>query len=336
MCRWRSTSASARIGWRRRARFSAGSIVIIVTSIVDTVADFRQATMNKTFPPDGRPTMRAAFLVSPTGFRVDCESALDNLYMNPEAVVDPERAVRQHRSLGDVILRCGVPVITVSGLDHLPDGVFPNNVFATVPGRFIIGAMRHAVRKGEAKRADVRALFTELLGYELYDLSEQGCCAELTGPLVLDRSRGIGYCGLSERADEAGCAAMHQAFGLRLTFQFSLVPEEYHTNVVLSVLAGRGVVLHPGSFVDASVADSIAEFYGARSLILDDTEKANFAGNCIAVTEQDVCLSTRAADALRPRSRQTIESWGFKLHGVEVDEFEKAGGSLRCLIAEAF
>jgi len=304
--------------------------------IVDSADGFRQATKDEPLPPDSRPTMRVALLVSPFGFRVERESAQDNLYMNLAAVVDSERAFRQHRRLGDTIMRCGVPVITVSGLDHLPDGVFPNNVFATAPGRFIIGAMRHGVRKGEARRADVRALFTDLLGYELHDLSEQGCCAELTGPLVLDRPRGIGYCGLTERADEAGCAAMHRAFGLKLTFQFSLAPDEYHTNVILSVLAGRGVVLHPGSFADPSVADAIAEFYGARSLILDDTEKANFAGNCLAVTEQDVCMSSRAADALRPQSRQTIESWGFTLHGVEVDEFEQAGGSLRCLIAEIF
>ena len=46
--------------------------------------------------------------------------------------------------------------------------------------------------------------------------------AELTGSLIIDRARGVGYCGLSERCDMAGARAMHQAFDLRLTFCFEL------------------------------------------------------------------------------------------------------------------
>ena len=40
--------------------------------------------------------------------------------------------------------------------------------------------------------------------------------------------------------------------------------------------------------------------------------------------------------ALRPSSVQALESWGFRVHEVDVDELEKGGGSLRCLIAEIF
>ncbi len=40
-----------------------------------------------------------------------------------------------------------------------PDAVFPNNVFATAPGRLIVGRMRHPVRQREAERADIRGFF---------------------------------------------------------------------------------------------------------------------------------------------------------------------------------
>ena len=40
--------------------------------------------------------------------------------------------------------------------------------------------------------------------------------------MVVDRARGIGFCGLSERCDEAGAARMHDAFGLRATLLFDL------------------------------------------------------------------------------------------------------------------
>lgn len=304
--------------------------------IVTTPEAFREAIGAREYPAERPPTMRAAFLVTPAGFRIERESASDNRYMDLESAVDVERALVQHQALAEAIMNCGVPVFSIPGQPQLPDGVFPNNCFGTIPGRFIVGSMRHQVRRGEANRADVRRLFTELFGYELRDLSRGGCVAELTGPLVIDRPRGIGFCGMSERVDEAGCKAMHEAFDLELTFRFDLRPGEYHTNVFMAVLAGRSLVIHPGSFADQEVPEAVASLYGERVLRLSDEEKAAFAGNCIAVTERDVFLSARAEAALRPASRATIESWGFTIHPVELDELEKAGGSLRCMVAEVF
>lgn len=282
----------------------------------------------------GKPTMSAAMVVSPHGFRVGAES-VDNLYMKP-GEVDRERAFAQHHRLVEALGACGLPVLVVPGREGMGDAVFPNNAFATVPDRLIVGSMRHPGRRAEAARQDVRDLFTWTFGHALTDLSTKPCVAELTGPLVVDRARGLGLCGLSQRADEAGCAAMHAAFGLRLTFRFALAPGEYHTNVVLAVLAGRACVLHPGSFADPDVPTAIARAYPDRTLVLDDAEKAAFAANCIAVTERDLMLSATALRALRPGSRATLERWGFTLHAIEVDEFEKSGGSLRCMIAEIY
>ena len=285
----------------------------------------------------GRPTMAAAMLVSPIGFRV-CREPVDNLYMQV-VEVDPGRAMAQHHAVVETLGACGVPVLVVPGREGLDDAVFPNNTFGTAPGRFIVGAMRHPGRRAEAAREDMRALFTGTLGRELIDLSSHAShdfVAELTGPLIIDRARGLGLCGLTQRADEAGCAAMHAAFGLELTFRFALQPTEYHTNVVLSVLAGRACVLHPGSFADPEVPLAIARVYEGRTLLLSDEEKAAFAANCLAVTERDVMMSAGAWRSLRPSSRAALESWGFHVRAVEVDEFEKAGGSLRCMIAEVF
>lgn len=304
--------------------------------IVKTPDTFRQAVRDNAFEPTRPAAMRAALLVSPAGFHLESESAKDNRYMALDQTVDADRAMLQHQKLAADMMQCGVPVLTIPGRADLPDGVFPNNVFATARNRFIIGAMRHSARRGEAGRSDVRELFTGLFGYELVDLSDLDGVAELTGPMVIDRARNIGFCGLTERADEAGCAAMHEAFGLDLTFQFDLAPTEYHTNVIMAMLADRGVVLHPGSFADPSVPEAIAGYYGDGAVLLDDDEKAAFAGNCIAVTDRDLFMSEGGAERLRPQTRRAIESLGFTLHGVVVDELEKAGGSLRCLVAEIF
>src|SRR5690606_23901667 len=143
------------------------------------------------------------------------------------------------------VLSSVLPTVCFAGDPAAPDGLFPNNVFATAPGRLVVGRMRHPVRRREAARDDIRGFFRDVLGYAETDLSTQPHACELTGALVIDRARGLGFCGLSERCDEEGARLMHAAFGLRATLLFDLAPGEYHTNVVLAVLAGRAAIVCP-------------------------------------------------------------------------------------------
>jgi len=277
--------------------------------IVHSAADFRAAYSPERFPATAPPTARAAFLVAPLGFTLAQESARDNLYMansgKQAAAPDAARALQEHAALA-AALRESVPTVVFPGDAVTPDAVFPNNVFATVPGRAIVGAMRHAVRQREAQRADIRDFFSCLLGYELIDLSAQPCVAELTGALVIDRARGIGYCGLSERCDRAGAEAMHAAFGLKLTYCFELARGEYHTNVVLAVLAGRAAIIAADGLADAADADAIAHVYAPRLLRLDAAQKAAFAGNAIALDPAHVWMSARAATSLSAAQRDDL------------------------------
>jgi hypothetical protein len=287
--------------------------------------------------PKTRPVSpRSVFMVMPEEFQVDAESALDNVYMDINADVDPQRALAQARGLAAAIEACGVPVHCFPGRERTPDAVFPNNVFGTIPGRFIVGSMFHSGRQLEAKREDIRAHFTADGQRELYDLSCDECVAELTGPLVIDRARGVGLCGMSNRVDEFGAELMHQAFDLNLTLMFDLSPFEYHTNVVLAVLASRACVLHANAFADPMAPNALAAAYPQRTLWLSDEEKEAFAANCIALTESDLFMSATAVAVLRADSRAALESWGFRIHPVAVDELEKAGGSLRCMVGEVY
>ena len=47
-------------------------------------------------------------------------------------------------------------------------------------------------------------------------------------------------------------------------------------------------------------------------------------------------MSRAAATALRPEQRAILETAGFRIRSVALDEIEKAGGSLRCCVAEIF
>jgi len=305
--------------------------------IVKTVKDFKQAIAQNEYPIKQAGAMKAAFMVSPVGFSLDEQTAKDNEYMQMDEQTNADLAIVQQMNLARKISDCGVPVMTFPGSPETPDAVFPNNAFATAHGsRYVIGAMLYENRQKETLRQDIRMFFNDMLNYEKHLISRDEAVAELTGVLVPDRARNIAFCGMTERVNDAGARAMHDAFGLDLMFQFDLADGEYHTNVVLSCLAGKACMIHAGSFADPEVPQAIADFYKDRTIFLTDEEKLAFAGNGITVTENDLFLSQTAFDALAQEKKDLIESWGFKIHSAQVSELEKAGGSLRCMVGEIF
>jgi hypothetical protein len=315
---------------------SVAQVHTVQSVIATSSTAFRSALAELPPLPEARPTARAAFLVAPAADELAAESARDNRYMQMDAPFDARRALAQHAALVQA-LREDVPTIAFPGDASTPDAMFPNNTFATVPGKLIVGRMRHAVRQREADRADIRSFFRDLLGYEEIDFSQRNdCVAELTGSLVIDHARGIGYCGLSERCDTAGARAMHDAFGSRLTFCFELAKGEYHTNVVMTSLAGRAAILAPDGFADPEVPRSIARAFEDRVIWLTPEQKRAYAGNAITLSPDRVWMSERAASALTDAQRATLTEWGFAIGSVPQDEIEKAGGSLRCCVAEIF
>lgn len=303
--------------------------------IVTTPVEFRAAYSPERYPVTAPATARAAFLVTPVEFTLAAESASDNVYMAMQESVDSARALTQHAALASALREC-LPTIVFPGDASTPDALFPNNVFATVPGRLIVGAMRHAVRRREAGRTDIRGIFRDLLGYEVVDLSTQPVVAELTGSLVIDRARGIGYCGLSERCDMAGARAMHDAFGLKLMFCFALARGEYHTNVVLAILASRAAIIATDGIADPEVVDAITSVYAPHVVQLDSAQKSAFAANAISLSSESVWMSARAAASLDTSQIAILKSAGFNVRSVDLQEIEKAGGSLRCCVGEIF
>ncbi len=156
------------------------------------------------------------------------------------------------------------------------------------------------------------------MAYREVDLSRQaGICA--TDRLADHRPRrGLGFCGLSERCDEAGAAAMGTRHSACAPPAVQLAETEYHTNVVLSILASRAVVIAPSGFADAVVAAAIAGFYQPAVITLSAGQKADYAGNCIALGENAVFLSERARNSLTPAQRTHFGQLGFELVAVRM------------------
>ena len=106
--------------------------------------------------------------------------------------------------------------------------------------------------------------------------------------------------------------------------------------VVFALLAGRVALLAPSGFRDAAVPAAIARAFGGAVISLSRAQKDAFAGNAITLAGRRVWLSRRGAAALDPAQRAMLGDAGFELGAVDLDEIEKAGGSLRCCVAEIF
>lgn len=290
----------------------------------------------ETLNPDFGPcTPNSVFLISPDGFALAEQSASDNIYMAQASSFNQEAALAAHSRLLHAIAEY-VPTVCFDGHPDTPDALFPNNVFGTAYGRSIIGRMFHPVRQQEASRKDIRQFFQTSLERTEIDLSSQTEPCELTGSLVIDRARGLGWCGLTERCSEEGARLMHEAFGLRATLCFDLSENEYHTNVVLAILAGRAAIVCPQGIQDQGVIDALHTLYGQHVTICTPEEHQAFVGNSISITPDTVWMSEKAAKTLRQSEVERLKNAGFDLKSVEMSALEVAGGSLRCCIGEIY
>ena len=75
---------------------------------------------------------------------------------------------------------------------------------------------------------------------------------------------------------------------------------------------------------------------GGRAIRLRESQKDDYAGNCIALTDHTVFLSQRALDSLEPGQCAQFADYGFSLVPVALPMLERAGGSLRCCVGEIF
>lgn len=303
-------------------------VLHITVMLVTTAQDFRV----QQFPLLEHQSLTAArlLLIRPDRFNVrGCD---DNAFADLDSGKNQELLFQQHDQVVQLLQRLGKQVQLFPGMNA--HDTFCNNVFATDRGRrLIVGNMFNSVRKAEADRPDVIRWFLDE-GYEVVkvsDLTDEA--AELTGVLVIDHLRNIGFCGLSNRCTVKGAEVLQQVFGLSAVYVFPI--NIYHTNVGLSILAGRVCVICPEMFVNQEDAQAILDFYPQHIVLTADQMNA-FAGNVVAVSHEDVVISSSGFFAWTDEQKKRLSEFGFLLHHADLSEIEKSGGSMRCLLAEVF
>ncbi len=240
-----------------------------------------------------------------------------NPWMHKEVPIDADRARAQWDGLVDVLRRAGAEVDVISPVPGLPDMVFTANGGVVSGKRLMESRFRHPERTGEA------ALFSAWFRSRGFEIAQvpPGLHLEGAGDALPFGDRMLG--GYRSRSDIGAHAALSSAFGVEVLPIELVDPRFYHLDLTFCPLDDRRAMIVPGAW-DRYGREVVARLV-PEPVVLDDDEAAAFCANSVLVG------TTLIMPSCTKRLRRRLESFGLDVVVVDVGEFLRAGGGVRCL-----
>lgn len=265
---------------------------------------------------------RRYVMVRPDHFRVDYAI---NPYMDPAVQPDPQHAMAQWVDLVATIERVGGTVEVVPQRPDAPDMVYAMNLGLGVvrPGgaHVVLSHMRHAERRMETLSAQP---WFEGTGRTTSYVGREGVGAHLEAGDVFAWGDGL-VAGFGPRTEELALKHLATELGVRVRGVRITHPSMYHLDLAFCPLDDRRAMVAPGAFDDASAAALLGLV--PEPLVLTDEEAlTTFCANSIVIGRTVVMPAGSPA-----RVVAQLADWGFEVVEVDVSEFHKGGGSVRCL-----
>jgi len=265
---------------------------------------------------------RHYLMVEPNHFRVDYAI---NPFMHLDDQPDPLRARRQWLDVVAAVEAAGGSVDVLPQLPEAPDMVYAMNLGLALEGddaaasRVVLSHMRYAQRRMETPAAE--SWFTEH-GFTTRAIGREGVGAHFEagdafawrGELVVGYGPRTEELALKHLAADLGVSVR----GIRITH-----PGMYHMDIGFCPLDESRAMVCPSAYDDASAAallDLVPE-----PLVLTEEEGLAFCANSIVIGR------TILMPACTDRVRHQLETWGFDVVVVDVAEFLKGGGAVRCM-----
>jgi N-dimethylarginine dimethylaminohydrolase len=266
---------------------------------------------------------RRYVMVRPDHFRVDYRI---NPYMDLDDQPDAGRAMGQWVGLVSTIERLGGTVEVVPQRADAPDMVYAMNLglgLVRPDGRphVVMSHMRHPERRMEVLSAQP---WFERSGRSTSYVGRDGVGAYLEAGDVFAWGDAL-VAGYGPRTEELALKHLATDFGVRVRGVRITHPAMYHLDLAFCPLDERHALVAPGAFDDASAA-ALLELVPEPLILTDDEALTTFCANSIVVGR------TVVMPAGSPERVQTqLADWDFEVVEVDVSEFHKGGGSVRCL-----
>jgi N-dimethylarginine dimethylaminohydrolase len=266
---------------------------------------------------------RRYVMVRPDHFRVDYRI---NPYMDLDDQPDPHRAMAQWEDLAATIERVGGSVEVVPQRADAPDMVYAMNLGLCVlrpdgTGHVVMSHMRYAERRMETVSAQP---WFERSGRSTSYVGRDGVGAHFEAGDVFAWGDAL-VAGYGPRTEKLALKHLAGELAVRTRGVRIAHPAMYHLDLAFCPLDDRRAMVAPGAFDSASAAallDLVPE-----PLVLTDAEAlTTLCANSIVVG-RTVVMPAGSPE----RVTAQLAEWSFDVVEVDVSEFHKAGGSVRCL-----
>ncbi len=265
--------------------------------------------------------------VEPLHFRIDYAI---NPFMDVTDQPDPALALAQWRTLVATMRALGARVDVIDQREDSPDMVYAMNlglgvVAADGSSQLTLSHMRFAQRRIETLTA---APWAEAHGYTTTYIGRDGVGAhfEAGDAFAFGGDLLVGY---GPRTEELGLK--HLATGLGVTVRgFRIAhPGMYHLDLAFCPISPTRAIVCPDAF-DPESARALLAVIPEPLVITEEEALTTFCANSIVIG-RTVVMPRAGAMGCPARIRAQLVRWGFDVLEVEVGEFHKGGGSVRCL-----
>ena len=265
---------------------------------------------------------REYVMVEPTHFRVEY---VINPFMDPADQPDPALAMAQWRALVATIERCGGTVAALPQRADAPDMVYAMNLGLGLVAedgapQVVMSHMRYPQRRMETESA--QPWFAEH-GFATSYVGREGVGAHLEAgdAFAFGDALVVGY---GPRTEELALKHLAADLGIRVRGLRITHPAMYHLDLAFCPLDERRAIVCPSALDDASAA-AVLDLVPEPLVLTEEEALTTFCANSIVIGR------TVVMPACPDRVRARLEEWGFEVVLVDVSEFHKGGGSIRCL-----
>jgi N-dimethylarginine dimethylaminohydrolase len=259
-------------------------------------------------------------MVQPDHFRVDYAI---NPFMDVADQPDPVRAREQWLALVEAIRAAGAEVEVLPQRPDAPDMVYAMNLGLVVNQptgeRVVMSHMRYPERRMET--ASAQPWFAEH-GFATSYVGRDGVGAHFEAGDVFAFGDAL-VAGYGPRTEELGLKHLATELDVRVRGLRITHAGMYHLDLAFCPLDDTRAMVCPAAFDEASAAAALALV--PEPLVLTEEEALTFCANSVVVGRTVLMPSCPA------RVREQLEAWGFEIVLVDVSEFHKGGGSIRCM-----
>lgn len=273
---------------------------------------------------DARPLAwgRHYVAVEPSHFRVDYAI---NPFMDPTVQPDPQLAMLQWHAMVRTLEDLGARVDVLAQRADAPDMVYAMNlglgvVRADGTPHVVMSHMRFAERRMETLSAQP---FFAGRGFSTSYVGRDGVGAHLEAGDAFAFGDAL-VVGHGPRTEELALKHLAADLGVRVRGLRITHPGMYHLDLAFCPLDERRALVCPAA-LDAPSAAALLELVPEPLVLTEEEALTTFCANSVVVGR------TVVMPACPPRVERQLREWGFDVAIVDVSEFHKGGGSIRCL-----